>query len=47
MLLKLILNIIMLPINLVLLPFRIILKMLFFRRMSLWTVVMSDKSTSG
>jgi hypothetical protein len=43
MLLKVLLNIIMLPINIVLLPFRIILKILFFRNMTLWTVVMADK----
>lgn len=42
MLLKLLLNLIILPINLVLFPLRLIVKILVARHASLWTVVMSD-----
>jgi hypothetical protein len=39
MLLKVLLNILMLPINLVLLPFRLILKLLVAPKITLWTKV--------
>ena len=43
MLIKLILNIVLIPLNLALLVIRLPLKILFFRKMSLWTVAMADK----
>jgi len=39
MILKLILNIVMLPINIVLLPFRLVLKITIASKMKLWTVI--------
>jgi hypothetical protein len=39
MLVSLIINIILIPLNLALLPLRLVLKVLLFRNMSLWTTV--------